>query len=84
MSRQFWVDRIAIVEAQIAAYEGVLDAFAANNTLQSYSIDTGQSRTNVSRSQLASIRLLLDGLYNRLAVLNARVYGSAGVMRPDF
>ena len=84
MSRQFWVDRIAIVEAQIVAYEEVLDAFAANNALQSYSIDTGQSRTNVSRSQLASIRLLLDGLYNRLAVLNARVYGSAGVMRPDF
>jgi len=84
MDRDFLTNRIAIVQAQIVAYEDMLSAFASDGAIQSYSLDTGQSRQTVSRSQLASVRILLDGLYNRLATFEARLYGSSITARPGW
>lgn len=84
MSRTFFVQQIAKVQVQITAYEDVLTFFAVNNTVQSYTLNTEQSVQTVTRAQLSSIRVLLDNLYNRLATLEARVYGSAITARPGW
>lgn len=84
MDRTFLRQRIEAVKAQIVDWEGVLDFFAQNNGVQSYTLNTNQSVQTVSRSQIASIRLLLDGLYNRLSTLEARVYGRTLTARPAF
>ncbi len=82
MSREFFLERIAVTKALIVGYEEALQAFADNGAIQQYSINTGQNTTSVSRAQIASLRILLDGLYNRLATLEARVYGGTTQARP--
>jgi hypothetical protein len=77
VDRTWLAQKITDVQAQIDAWEGVLDFFAANNTVQSYTLDTGQSRQTVNRSQLSEIRTLLNSLYNRLSTLEARLNGAS-------
>lgn len=84
MDRQFLIDRIEATKQLIIGYEDALQFFADNGMVQSYSFNTGQSVTSVMRSQIASIRLILDGLYNRLATLEARVNGAAISARPSW
>ena len=75
MDRTFLSARIDAVKLQIVEHEGALLAFAQNGLLQSYTLDTGQSRQTVTRSDLATINRQLDVLYNRLATLTARLTG---------
>lgn len=83
--RRAWIEeKIAKTEALIDAYEDALAAFAADGSIQSYSIDTGQTTQSVSRAQIASVRLLLDGLYSRLSDLCARQEGRTIIARPSF
>lgn len=84
MRREFIQQRITATELLIVAYEDALAAFAADGGIQSYSLDTGQSKQTVARAQIASIRILLDGLYNRVATLQARLSGASVVVRPAF
>lgn len=84
MSRAFFAARIAKTEALIEVYEDALAALGAEGGVQSYSIDTGQSRQNVTRADVPSINRMLDTLYNRLATLEARVHGGSTVARPDW
>ena len=74
---QFIQDRIAHTKELIVAYEDALLTFAQDGAISSYTLNTSQSVQTVSRAQIASIRLLLDGLYNRCATLESRVSGSA-------
>lgn len=77
MIGKFLQDRIAATKALIIAYEDA--ATALSSGVQSYSLDTGQSKQTVTRSDTKSINETLDGLYNRLATLEARATGG-GVM----
>lgn len=79
MSDQFDKDRIAVIEAQIVAYEDALTAFGDSKGVLSYTIDTGQSRQTVTRSDISSINKTLDSLYNRRATMLARC-GQGGVV----
>jgi hypothetical protein len=75
--RQFWIDRIATVKAQILALD---EAFLGLSTgaIQQYQLDTGQTRMLVTKANMATLRDTISALENKLATLNARVYG-AGV-----
>lgn len=84
MDRSYLLTKITTVKAQIDAYEAVLDFFAANNAVNTYSLDTGQSRQTVTRAQISSIKTLLDNLYNRLATFEARLYGAGVTARPGW
>lgn len=84
MDREYLVTKITATKALIDAYEVAVLAFANDGAIQSYIIDTGQSRTNVTHADLPGITRLVDSLYNRLATLEARVYGSSSTMRPDW
>lgn len=74
MDGNFLQERIALTKAMIVAYEDALLALSANPT-EKYKLDTGQSVTEVSRSDYASLQTALDGLYNRLATMCARLNG---------
>ena len=79
MNRQFLIERIEATKAQIIAYDNAITALAAN-PVQSYTLDTGQSRQTVTRFDLASLQRQLASLENKLATLCARLNGS-GVFR---
>lgn len=74
MNNSYLQGKIAVIQAQIDAYE---DAFLqlGSTGIQSYTIDTGQTRQTVTRANLSEMRIVLDNLYNRLATLQARLTG---------
>lgn len=82
MDREFIQARIDATKAQIIAYEDAALALATGG-VQSYTLDTGQSRQTVTRLDLEWIQKTIDGLYNRCATLEARLNGSGTVnVRP--
>lgn len=78
MDAAFIRDRITATKAQIIIYE---DAAAALGTdgIESYTLDTGQSRQTVKKLDLPAIQKTIDLLYNRCATLEARLNGSGVV-----
>lgn len=68
---QFLTARIIATEAAIEKYEAAELALATTG-VQSYTLDTGQSRQTVTRANLTEIRKSIDSLYNRRSTLFAR------------
>jgi hypothetical protein len=84
MDAAFLTARIEATKNIIIQYE---DAILQNGTngVQSYSLNTGQTTTNVTRFDLARLQSSLPALYNQLATLEARLNGSGVVIaRPGF
>ena len=77
MDRAFIQDRITATKAQIVAYENAATALAAG--VQSYTLDTGQSRQTVTKLDISALQKTIDSLYNRCATLEARLNGSGTV-----
>lgn len=84
MDDTFLTARIDATKALIIAYEGAVLALGVSGGVESYELDTGQDRQRVTRSSIPALNRMLDGLYNRLATLEARVYGGAITMRPGW
>ena len=77
-----WLNaRIAATETAIEAYEAAELALTTGGA-QSYTLDTGQSRQTVTRSNLTEIRKGVESLYNRLATLEARRDGAVVRVSP--
>lgn len=77
MDADFIQSRIDATKAQIVAYEDAATALAGG--VQSYTLDTGQSRQTVTKLDLSAIQRAIDSLYNRCATLEARLNGSGTV-----
>lgn len=82
MDREFTKERIAATKALIVAYEDAVTALSAQDGVQSYSLDTGQSTQSVTRANIPNMNRMLDTLYNRLATLEARLNGASITARP--
>jgi len=82
MDRAFIEARITSTKAQIVAYEDAATALASG--VQSYTLDTGQSRQTVTKLDLNAIQNTIDALYNRCATLEARLNGGCTTVRPDW
>lgn len=81
-SRQFWLDRIEKTKELIVAWEDAELALSAGG-VQSYTLDTGQTRQTVTKADLSQIRMTIDNLLNRLATLEARIgNGGTVIVRP--
>lgn len=74
MDRSFIQERIDATKAQIVAYEDAMLALASGQ-IQTYTLDTGQSRQTVTKLNLTELRNVIDSLYNRCAMLEARLTG---------
>jgi len=84
MDATFLADRITAVKAAIVAYEAAILAIATDGA-QSYTLDTGQSRQTVAKLDLPALQKTLDGLYNQLCVMEARLTGNGVLIgRPAF
>ena len=75
MDVSFLQDRITAVKAQIVVYEDAALALGVAG-VESYTLDTGQTRQTVTKLDLINIQKTLDSLYNRLAVFEARLTGN--------
>lgn len=83
-SDKTWLDaRIAATEALIVAHEAAITALTTGGA-QSYSLDTGQTRTSVTRANLSELRIALSQLENRRSELRTRRYGAGHNARPGF
>lgn len=78
MDITFLQARITATQNQIIAYESAMTALGTDG-VQSYTLDTGQTRQTVTKRDLASVKNTLDSLYNTLATLEARLYGTGTV-----
>lgn len=84
MSRAFWLERIEKTKALITAYDDAVLALGLDGGVQSYTLDTGQSRQTVTSADIPSLNRMISSLENKLATLEARVYGGATQARPDW
>jgi len=84
MDAAFIQDRIVTKKIQIIAYEDAVTALASD-AIQSYTLDTGQSRQVVTKLNLTELRNMVDSLYNDLLTLENRIlHGGAVVVRPTW
>jgi len=83
MCQQFWIDQIAATQAQIIAYNDAILQLTLD-PMASYSLDTGQTKQTVTQQNLYSLQLAMTGLLNKLATLEARVYGRSVYVVPAF
>jgi hypothetical protein len=67
--------QVEAIKAQIVAYNGAILAFAAGG-IQSYTLESGQTRQQVTRADLSRIQGAIDSLMNQLTTLEARLCGS--------
>jgi len=74
----FLLARIEATKTQIIAYENAIDALVSGG-VESYTLDTGQTKQTVTKLNLDSLQKFLDSLYNRLSVLEAR-YNQSGTV----
>ena len=84
MDATFIQARIAAIKLAVVAYEDASLALATGG-VQSYTLDTGQSKQPVTKLDLVNIQSTIDGLMNQLAVYEARLTGNGVLIaRPGF
>lgn len=76
MADEFLEERIKRVKAQIESTEDAIDKLTSG-AVQSYSIDTGQTRQSVTKIDLDMLHRRLDSLMNRYFMLKARCDGGS-------
>lgn len=80
----FFREQVEAIKAKIVAYNSAA-AGLATGAIQSYELDTGQTRQKVTKANIATLENAVASLMNQLATLEARLCGS-GVTRvvPSF
>jgi hypothetical protein len=82
IDREWLEARVTATKAAIIATEAAI--LALSGSAQSYTLDTGQTRTVVTKADIASLRLQLNELENRLSVLETRLCGGGVNIIPGF
>lgn len=72
----YWTERIVKTKALIVIYEDAILAVGTDG-VQSYTLDTGQTRQTVTKLDISALNKILGGLYNRLVTLDARINGGS-------
>lgn len=78
---QFLIDELARIEAEIVAYHNAYTALMAGG-VQSYTLDTSQTRQTVSKYEIASLKNTYNALMSIRDDLCARIYGASSYVRP--
>jgi hypothetical protein len=82
ITREWLEERVTATKAAIIATEAAI--LALSSGAQSYTLDTGQTRQVVIKADIASLRLQLNELENRLSMLDARLCGGGVNIIPGF
>jgi len=84
MADQFEIDQIAVLETIITAYNAAIIALTTGG-IESYTMDTGQSRQTVTKQNLNKMRADRQSLMNERSTLKIRCYGGGSItMRPGW
>lgn len=75
MDRDFLLARIAFVKSAIIAYESAILALQSGG-VQSYTIDTGQTKQSVTKQDLSSVQGTYNSMLNTLQTLEVLLNGS--------
>ena len=75
MDRDFVQQRINAAKALLLLYDAALTAITTGGA-QSYLIDTGQTKTTVTKLDLKTLNDSISSLENRIATLTARLTGN--------
>jgi hypothetical protein len=76
--------RIDATKLLIVAYEDAMLAIGTGG-VESYTLDTGQSRQTVTKFDIDKLNKILDSLYNRCITLELRLNGGGQhIARPGF
>lgn len=78
MADEWLQTRLAKTEEQIESIENAVIALA-DGTIQSYTLDNGQTRTVVSRHEIGRLQSTLDVLYARRTSLHDKINGGGTV-----
>ena len=78
MNNAFIQDQITATQAQIIVYQDAALALGVGG-VQSYALDTGQTRQTVTKADVLDIQKIIDSLYNRCVTLEARLNGSGSL-----
>ncbi len=74
MDSQFLSDRIEKTKEMIVALEAAILALTSSN-IQSFTLDTGQTREVVQKRDISRLEMTLEELYSRLSNLEERLTG---------
>lgn len=70
MATEYWESRLAKAKAMLDQVEATLETYS--DSVQSVSMDTGQTRVAKSKFELASLTKQRDSLLNEISVLEVR------------
>jgi len=70
----FWPDQLAAAKISAAQIQAAIDALTIGG-VQSYQLDTGQTRQLVTKFNLPGLNSVLNSTLNRIATLQARIGG---------
>jgi hypothetical protein len=79
----FILQQIQLIEAQIIAYRTAVTA-VSTNAVQSYELDTGQTRERVTKVDLLRLNGIISSLMNERATLRALLYGGSTHVTPNY
>ena len=79
----WWQERLTKAMTRVEELETAISALL-DGSIQSYQLDTGQTRTLVTKQQMSPMILALERAYNDVAVIVARLNGSATRVVPGY
>ena len=80
----WWAERLEKAKTRVEELETALTGLV-DGSIMSYQLDSGQTRTLVTKHQVSQIVLALERAMNDVSVLDARVNGSAAArIQPDY
>lgn len=81
--QSWWAARLEKAKQHVEELEDAISGLN-DGSIQSYQLDTGQSRTLVTKQQMSPMYLALQRAENRVAALDSRVNGASVHVLPDF
>lgn len=80
----FWQEQLEQAKTQLAAVYAAQNAILVDG-VYSYSLDTGQGKTTVTKQTVGQLDALVNSLLNRITMISARINGdNAIIMAPGF
>lgn len=79
MDSTYLTERIEKTKLQIEALEDAVIAISTD-AIESYTLDTGQSRQSVTKSNIDVLNKVLDSLYNRLTIFQNRLNSTGSII----
>lgn len=80
----WWAARLEKAKTRVEELENAITGLI-DGSIMSYQLDSGQTRTLVTKHQVSQVVLALERAMNDVSILDARVNGTAAArIQPDF